>query len=182
MVNRWVLGTRRLAAAAIIVVSSILASAAVATAPAQALPHFIDMIKNDGNRKCLDVRTEDNYLVQLFDCHGTTNQQWIYGDPQNIGGLLYIQIINWRNSGCLEPAGGSRDVFVPIVVNPCSSADSQLWQPVWNGSQQTRLLVNRASGLCLDLRNNSSANATIIHLYWCDGNPAQVWRIDRGWF
>jgi hypothetical protein len=117
----------------------------------------------------------------LWNCTNAPEQNWIYGEPTLIGGVNYIQIINWRNSTCLDVAGGSLDAWVPVVVNPCASTDSQLWAPYWAGSPTIRTLVNRHSGLCLDLYFNNSGNGTIIQQYPCNGTSAQVWRIDVGW-
>jgi len=153
----------------------------VVASPAQALPHFVSEIQNDGNGKCLDVRTQDNYSVQLWDCTNHTEQQWIYGDPIVVDGIPYVDIINWRNDACLEPAGGSREAAVPVVVNPCSGGDSQLWGLFYAGSPTIRVLHNKSSGLCLDLRGGTRANGALIEQYWCNGTSAQVWRETLGW-
>jgi hypothetical protein len=155
----------------------------VVGSPAQAKPHFLGPINNDGNHKCLDVRTQDNYTVQLWNCTGHTEQQWIYGDYKVFDGLSYIQIRNWRNGTCLEPAGGAVEAEVPVVVNSCTSppSDSQLWA-VHNPGPSAAYLVNKHSGLCLDLRFNNAANGTIIWQYACNFENAQWWTAgSNGW-
>jgi hypothetical protein len=158
----------------------------VGGSPAYARAHHVTEIQNDGNGKCLDVATQNNYIVQLWNCTNAPEQNWIYGDPILIEGVRYIQIVNWRNSTCLDVAGGSRDAWVPVVVNPCVAIDmatdsSQLWAPMYAGSPAISTLVNRHSGLCLDLYMNNSRNGTPIQQYPCNWTSAQVWRIDDGW-
>jgi endo-1,4-beta-xylanase len=147
--------------------------------PAQAAAGFVGEIMNDGNLKCLDVRTQDNYTVQLWDCHNRTEQQWIYGKFNVIEGVSYIQITNWRTGKCLEPAGGAVEAQVSVVVDQCVDTDSQLWA-VHNPGPAAAYLVNKHSGLCLDLRNNDSANGTIIWQYWCNFTNAQWWDAQFG--
>jgi hypothetical protein len=159
----------------------------VTGSPAYAKAHHVTEIQNDGNGKCLDVATQNNYIVQLWNCTNAPEQNWIYGEPTIIGGVQYIQLINWRNDTCLDVAGGSLDAWVPVVVNPCvaadshPAADSQLWAPMYAGSPTISTLVNRHSGLCLDLYLNNSRNGTPIQQYPCNGTSAQVWRINDSW-
>ncbi|MFJ8748982.1 ricin-type beta-trefoil lectin domain protein [Streptomyces sp. NPDC102441] len=70
--------------------------------------------------KCLDVdaaSTADGTKIQLWDCHGGTNQDW---SVQSDGTI--------RNRGvCLDTAGGSGTDGTQLVINRCDGRASQKW-------------------------------------------------------
>ncbi|MFW6691158.1 endo-1,4-beta-xylanase [Streptomyces sp. MAR4 CNX-425] len=115
-----------------------------------------------GSGRCLDVPNEstaDGTQIQLWDCHGGTNQQWtateagelrVYGDK------------------CLDAAGTGNGASVQIYS--CWGGDNQKWRLNSDGS-----IVGVQSGLCLDAVGVGTANGTLIQLYSCTNGSNQLW-------
>lgn len=153
----------------------------IAATPAQAAGAH--PILNYGNRKCLDVATQNNVSVQLWSCNGQSQQQWT---EQWSGSTL--SIVNSRTGNCLGVWGNAWWDGARVVVLPCNN-----WSTVWtvsyaynSGDGWHQQLLNTNSGRCLDLLNNNSANGTPIQLWDCwpndppgnpENNPAQLWML-----
>ncbi len=77
------------------------------------------MIKIFGN-KCLDVlgySTQDNAAVQIYDCHGGSNQQWRYEN-----GMIKIY-----GNKCLDVLGYSTQDDAPVQIYECHGGSNQQW-------------------------------------------------------
>jgi hypothetical protein len=148
-----------------------------ASIPAQASSPYHE-IPNYVNRHCIDVRTEDNTFVQLWSCTGGSEQ--LFNDVLvNVGGTDYFEFVNARTGYCLG-TDASFSVGLQAMSYPCGTDDSQYWSVSYannTGSGWYQVLLNKYSGLCLDLAGNSSANGTHIQQYWCNGTNAQYWMI-----
>jgi len=81
-----------------------------------------------------------------------------------------FKIVNYGSGYCLEPTGYGWGE--PIVQQPCSNL-----RPAqrWSLSAATRrdnitryLFVNRATGLCMDVRDGINADGTIVQQWSCD--------------
>ncbi|MEU8306152.1 endo-1,4-beta-xylanase [Actinomadura sp. NPDC048955] len=119
-----------------------------------------ETIKGVGSGRCLDVPnagTADGTQIQLWDCHGGTNQQWtatsagelrVYGDK------------------CLDAAGTGNGARVQIYS--CWGGDNQKWRLNSDGS-----IVGVQSGLCLDAAG--TGNGAQIQLYSCWNGSNQLW-------
>ncbi|MFD0900021.1 endo-1,4-beta-xylanase [Actinomadura sediminis] len=110
--------------------------------------------------RCLDVpnaSTTDGTGLQLWDCHGGTNQQWTFTDA----GELRVY-----GDKCLDAAGTGNAARVQIYG--CWGGDNQKWRLNSDGS-----IVGVQSGLCLDAAG--SGNGTPIQLYSCWGGANQRW-------
>jgi len=154
---------------------ALLATATVAN-PAQALPGVVTQINQGGQHgKCLDVALENDTTVQLWDCNGGQQQNWNYGAIPPFPGA--IQITSWHTGKCLDAR--NLTAGTAVLVLPCTQAPSQLWLPSTTGDLGT--LVNVASGMCLDLRNNDHSNGTIIQQWPCNLTSAQQWYKALGW-
>ncbi|NEA22230.1 endo-1,4-beta-xylanase [Actinomadura bangladeshensis] len=119
-------------------------------------------IKGVGSGRCLDVpnaSTTDGTQLQLWDCHGGTNQQWTYTDA----GELRVY-----GNKCLDAAGTGNGTKVQIYS--CWGGDNQKWRLNSDGS-----IVGVQSGLCLDAAG--SANGTPIQLYSCWNGSNQHWTL-----
>jgi hypothetical protein len=81
-------------------------------------------------------------------------------------------IRNQGNLKCLQPVGGSVDLGVPIVQEPCDGTPVQQWSRVFvtGGSQ----FVNRATGLCLDARGGAT-NGTPVQQWACNTISNEKW-------
>ncbi|GAA2292291.1 endo-1,4-beta-xylanase [Streptomyces atrovirens] len=119
-------------------------------------------IKGVGSGRCLDVPnagTSDGTQVQLWDCHGNSNQQWTYTDA----GELRVY-----GDKCLDAAGTGNGAKVQIYS--CWGGDNQKWRLNSDGS-----IVGVQSGLCLDAVGAGTANGTLIQLYSCSNGSNQRW-------
>ncbi|WP_396448635.1 endo-1,4-beta-xylanase [Actinomadura sp.] len=119
-------------------------------------------IKGVGSGRCLDVpnaSTSDGVQLQLWDCHGGTNQQWTYTDSQEL--RVY-------GNKCLDAAGTGNGTKVQIYS--CWGGDNQKWRLNSDGS-----IVGVQSGLCLDAAG--SGNGAPIQIYSCWGGSNQRWTI-----
>ncbi|GAB1332273.1 endo-1,4-beta-xylanase [Streptomyces sennicomposti] len=119
-------------------------------------------IKGVGSGRCLDVpnsSTSDGTQVQLWDCHGGTNQQWAQTDA----GELRVY-----GDKCLDAAGTGNGAKVQIYS--CWGGDNQKWRLNSDGS-----IVGVQSGLCLDAVGNGTANGTQLQLYSCSNGSNQRW-------
>ncbi|MER5550672.1 endo-1,4-beta-xylanase [Streptomyces sp. NPDC002793] len=121
-------------------------------------------IKGIGSGRCLDVPsagTTDGTQVQLYDCNGSTNQQWAATDS----GELRVY-----GNKCLDAAGTGNGAKVQIYS--CWGGDNQKWRINSDGS-----VVGVQSGLCLDAVGNGTANGTLIQLYSCSNGSNQRWNL-----
>ncbi|MBZ6085672.1 endo-1,4-beta-xylanase [Streptomyces olivaceus] len=119
-------------------------------------------IKGVGSGRCLDVpgtSTADGTQLQLWDCHGGTNQQWTYTEAGEF--RVY-------GDKCLDAGGTGNGTRVQIYS--CWGGDNQKWRLDSNGS-----VVGVQSGLCLDTVSGGTANGTLIQLYSCSNGGSQSW-------
>ena len=115
--------------------------------------------------KCMDIaaaNSADGTQVQLYDCNGTSAQQWTRSSDGTLRAL----------GKCLDVSGGS-------VAN---GAKVQLWTCNGSGAQQWtytsgRDLVNPQANKCLDVTGNNSANGTPLQLWSCTGAANQKWNV-----
>ncbi|TDE33297.1 endo-1,4-beta-xylanase [Actinomadura sp. 6K520] len=119
-------------------------------------------IQGAGSGRCLDVpnaSTSDGTQLQLWDCHGGTNQQW---EPTDAGELRVY------GNKCLDAAGTGNGASVQIYS--CWGGDNQKWRVNSDGT-----IVGVQSGLCLDAAG--SANGSPIQLYSCWNGSNQRWTL-----
>jgi alpha-galactosidase len=111
--------------------------------------------------RCLDdpmSATTNGTQPIIWDCSGAANQRWAVG-----GGAIRVL------GKCLD---------APIGANP--GAKVQLWD--CNGGSNQQWTVNTdgtvggvASGLCLDVTGNATANGTLTDLSICGNAANQRW-------
>ncbi|GGV64264.1 endo-1,4-beta-xylanase [Streptomyces thermoviolaceus] len=119
-------------------------------------------IKNAASGRCLDVSgagTADGTAVQLYDCHGGTNQQWTYTDAGEF--RVY-------GNKCLDAGGTGNGTRVQIYS--CWGGDNQKWRVNSDGT-----IVGVQSGLCLDAAG--TGNSTPVQLYTCSYADNQRWTV-----
>ncbi|HEY8980706.1 MAG TPA: endo-1,4-beta-xylanase [Streptomyces sp.] len=117
-------------------------------------------IKNVTSGRCVDVpgsSTADATQVQLWDCHGGTNQQW----TSTSAGELQVY-----GNKCLD-AGGT-GVGTRIQIYGCHGGTNQQWRVNSDGT-----ITGVQSGLCLDAVSGGTANGTQIQLNSC--SSSQRW-------
>ncbi len=121
-------------------------------------------VVNAVNDKCLDVAAGDSAngtAVQLYDCNGTSAQEWAFVDGQ-------LQALG----KCLEAAEWGTSNGTPVQLWDCNPGQSnQVWERYDGGYR------NPASGRCLDDPSSSTSNGARIQLWDCNGTDAQKWSL-----
>ncbi|MBV1856730.1 RICIN domain-containing protein, partial [Catellatospora tritici] len=108
--------------------------------------------------RCIDVPNSsqsNGTRVQLYDCHGLTNQQWTYTASKQL--KVY-------GSMCLDAAGSGNGSAVQIYS--CNNQSNQQWNVNSNGT-----ITGVQSGRCLDVW--STANGAQVQIYDCNGQANQ---------
>ncbi|QUQ65373.1 TIM-barrel domain-containing protein [Kutzneria sp. CA-103260] len=115
--------------------------------------------------KCIDVNnagTANGTAVQLWDCNGTSAQQWTVttnGALQALG-------------KCMDVSGGATANGTLVQLWDCNGTTAQQWQQGANHA-----LVNPQSGRCLDDPDAVSTNGTQLQIYDCNATNAQQWTV-----
>ncbi|WP_333770165.1 ricin-type beta-trefoil lectin domain protein [Streptomyces sp. IBSBF 2435] len=115
--------------------------------------------------KCVDVASASSAngaAVQLYDCNGTTAQNWTVAS----GGALQAL------GKCMDVAAAGTANGTQVQLYDCNGTGSQVWQ---KGTGNT--LVNPQSGKCLDATGPSSANGTRLQIWTCAGAANQQWTL-----
>jgi hypothetical protein len=96
-------------------------------------------------------------------CESTEAQQWLYNSATK-----QLSAFNGSSPACVETTGAANS----LQLAACAGGPAQEWTLAPNGS-----IVNRSSGLCLDVPEGSSATGTEVIAYECNGGNNQSW----GW-
>ncbi|GAA0448960.1 hypothetical protein Ade02nite_57800 [Paractinoplanes deccanensis] len=113
--------------------------------------------------KCVDIAgasSANGTAVQLYDCNGTTAQNWTVGTDGTIRGL----------GKCLDVAAAGTANGSLVQIYDCNGTGAQQWRSQSNGT-----LLNPVSNKCLDASNNSSANGTRLQIWDCFAGANQRW-------
>ncbi|MFI9584250.1 ThuA domain-containing protein [Streptomyces sp. NPDC052236] len=112
--------------------------------------------------KCVDVSgtgSADGAKIQLWTCHGGTNQQWTRDGN------------TWRTLGKCMTVAGATDGS-PVQLSTCNGGPGQNWTTGTNGA-----LMNPQANKCLDANGASSANGTQLIIWTCHGGTNQRWTL-----
>ncbi|GAA4487297.1 hypothetical protein GCM10023191_014970 [Actinoallomurus oryzae] len=115
--------------------------------------------------KCVDVAgasSANGTAVQLYDCNGTSAQQWTVGSDGTLRAL----------GKCMDVTAAGTANGTQIQLYDCNGTGAQQWTRGSNSS-----LVNPASGKCLDATGPSSANGTRLQIWSCTGAANQQWTL-----
>ncbi|TPW75461.1 RICIN domain-containing protein [Schumannella soli] len=126
------------------------------------------------NSYCLDVSgsgtASGTSVINWFDCHGASNQQWRF-TPDATGAGYYE--ITPRNAPALRvDQGSSLTVGGPVSVTTDNGSIGQIWQAQTLPSGRVQF-VSKASGLCLEA---TSANTTMTQQK-CSGADNQAFSV-----
>ncbi|MGW2615030.1 ricin-type beta-trefoil lectin domain protein [Streptomyces sp. NPDC001500] len=116
--------------------------------------------------KCLDVAggsSANGTAVQLYDCNGSSAQQWTVAADGTIRAL----------GRCLDVTSGATADGAKTQLYDCNGTGAQQW--AYNAS--TGDVVNPAADKCLDVTDNSSANGARAQIWSCTGAANQKWRL-----
>ncbi|MET8062686.1 endo-1,4-beta-xylanase [Micromonospora sp. NPDC005313] len=112
--------------------------------------------------RCIDVPNSsqsNGTRVQLYDCHGQTNQRWTNTSSRQL--TVY-------GSMCLDAAGSGNGSAVQIYS--CNGQTNQQWNINSNGS-----ISGVQSGRCLDVWG--TGNGQQVQLYDCNGQANQRFQL-----
>ncbi|MFC9842562.1 ricin-type beta-trefoil lectin domain protein [Streptomyces sp. NPDC060223] len=113
--------------------------------------------------KCLDVAgasSTNGTAVQLYDCNGTTAQQWTLGSDGTIRAL----------GKCLDVTGNSTTNGAKLQLWDCAGSTNQKWTVSTAGT-----IIGTQSNKCADVTGSSTANATPIQIWTCGTSANQKW-------
>ncbi|SEG77412.1 Glycosyl hydrolases family 18 [Actinacidiphila yanglinensis] len=117
--------------------------------------------------KCVDVAaagTANGTAVQLYDCNGTSAQNWTVGSDHSLQSL----------GKCMDVTAAGTADGTQVQLYDCNGSAAQQWTAS-NGE-----LVNTGSGKCLDATGPSSANGTRLQIWTCAGSANQQWTLPTG--
>ncbi|MFD8299375.1 ricin-type beta-trefoil lectin domain protein [Streptomyces bauhiniae] len=116
--------------------------------------------------KCLDVAggsSANGTAVQLYDCNGSTAQQWTVAADGSVKAL----------GKCLDVVSASTANGAKVQLYDCNGTGAQRWS--YNAA--TGDVVNTAADKCLDVTDNSSANGARAQIWSCTGAANQKWTL-----
>nr|WP_230686679.1 RICIN domain-containing protein [Catellatospora vulcania] len=116
--------------------------------------------------RCADVpgsATANGTQLQLWDCHGGTNQRWTYSASR--------QLTVYGNK-CLDANANGTSNGTAVIIWDCNGQANQQWNVNANGT-----ITGVQSGLCLDVSGQGTANGTKIQLWSCHGGANQQWTL-----
>ena len=88
-------------------------------------------------------------------------------------------IRNAGNGFCLQPEGGSLELFAPIVQVPCTGSAVQRWFPQGFGGTNRWQFANEASHLCFDAFDGAFNGARLLQNQ-CAAISNDQWKSSRG--
>ena len=115
------------------------------------------------SNRCIDVPNAsqtNGTRVQLYDCHGQTNQTWTYTSSKQL--RVY-------GSKCLDANGGATANGTAVIIWDCNGGANQQWNINANGT-----ISGVQSGRCLDVWG--TGNGQQVQIYDCHGQTNQQWR------
>jgi glucosylceramidase len=115
--------------------------------------------------KCVDIaagNSTNGTAVQLYDCNGTTAQQWTVASNGSLQAL----------GKCMDVTSAGTANGTQVQLYDCNGTTAQQWQHQANGE-----LVNTNSGRCLDATGPSSANGTRLQIWDCTDGANQQWNL-----
>ncbi|MFH9427562.1 lectin [Streptomyces sp. NPDC017615] len=116
--------------------------------------------------KCLDVAggsSANGTPVQLYDCNGSTAQQWTVAADGSVRAL----------GKCLDVVSASTADGAKVQLYDCNGTAAQRW----SYNTATGDVVNTAADKCLDVTDNSSANGARAQIWSCTGAANQKWTL-----
>jgi hypothetical protein len=118
--------------------------------------------------KCVDIagaNSANGTPVQLYDCNGTTAQQWTPGSDGTLRAL----------GKCLDVTAAGTADGTKVQLYDCNGTAAQSWTVT-----ATQQLINTGSGKCLDATDWSTANGTQLQIWSCTGAANQQWSVPAG--
>jgi hypothetical protein len=101
----------------------------------------------------------------------------VFGQPAQAAG--YFSVVNYGSGKCAEVnrfgnPGANGEL---VVQRTCDGSDVQKWTRADVGGG-VLMLVNKASGLCMDARDGVNADSTPVQQWACTGTTSMKWTIN----
>jgi poly(hydroxyalkanoate) depolymerase family esterase len=122
-----------------------------------------------GARRCLDVpgqTTATGTRLQIWDCHGGTNQQWTRTAADE------LTVSSGTSTRCLDAEGAGTTAGTAVIIWTCHGGANQKWRFNTDGS-----VTSAQSGLCIEVSGASTANGAAARLWTCTGQSNQRWTL-----
>ena len=132
-------------------------------------PQSNGTLRNPASGRCLDDTGSglSGTKVQILDCSGAPNQEWI--SPAGSATGTGTGPITGYQGLCVDVRSASSADRTPVQVYTCNNTNAQQWTVASNGTLQ-------ALGKCMDVNGAGTANGTLVQLYTCNNTVAQVWQ------
>lgn len=128
-----------------------------------------EVIRGVGSNRCIDTYYGEVYNptpVQLYDCHGTSNQRWKWVARQLKVYGNYDKCLDAEAWNGATPGNGRK-----VQIYDCNGGRNQQWIRYGDGTIRSAL-----DGRCLDALGKGTANSTPLVLWDCYGGSNQKWR------
>ena len=122
---------------------------------------FKSSCQNGVCNKCLDLRdgsTANGTAIQIWDCNGTPNQQWVY--DKESGEIRYLS----ESTKCVDIPGGNSSNGTKLWIYDCNGEQQQQWEG--SGNYQWKSKLENYSK-CIDLNGGNMSNGTQLQIYDC---------------
>ena len=87
----------------------------------------------------------------------------------------YNHIQNKQHGQFIDAPGGLFNVTLKLSSSYTTALDEILWAPVLVGPGNTYYLMNKFSGLCMEVNNGTATPGERIDEYTCNGSAAEQW-------
>jgi hypothetical protein len=134
-------------------------------------------IRGVQSNRCLDIAwgsSADGANVQIYDCLGSTAQQFKFEDM----GSGFYRARNVNSNKCLDVSGWSSSNGGNIAQWSCGSGNNQQWSVSDVGGGKFKL-VSRHSGKALDVANLATGNGSNVHQWSYGGGDNQKWMLNQ---
>jgi poly(3-hydroxybutyrate) depolymerase len=124
-------------------------------------------LRSTGAGRCLDVpnsTTTAGTRLQVYDCHGGTNQQWTRTAASE------LTVYSGTSTRCVDAEGAGTTAGTAVIIWSCHGGDNQKWRLNTDGS-----VTGVQSGLCLEVAG--TANGSAVRLGTCNGQSNQRWTL-----
>ena len=122
---------------------------------------FKSSCQNGVCNKCLDLAggsTANGTAIQIWDCNGLENQQWVYDTISQE--IRYLS----DSRKCVDVARGSVNNGTRLEIWDCNGSSQQKWAGGGNYQWQIQLQNNTK---CIDLSGGNMSNGTQLQIWDC---------------
>jgi len=126
--------------------------------------------------KCLDVRggqVTDGAQVQIWDCNGHTNQNFMWCSDGRI-----VSAANFGIAMCLDVPGGDPSKPTDLQLWQCNGRGGQYWQ--YDTANHAIFPPSTGEKMCMDVSGGSDKTGSLINIYYCSPGSGERWYFGQG--